>query len=62
MLASAQDWRAVVMDGALKDRGMIGFARFLTPAEAEDIRAFVRQQARKLAASQMPAPTQPSAN
>ena len=40
-LASADAWKGVVLDGALKDRGMVSFANVLTPADAEAIRAYV---------------------
>jgi len=46
-LRSAEAWRAIVLDGVLKDRGMIAFDTILTPARAEDIRAYVLDQARK---------------
>ena len=40
-LASAGAWKTVILDGALKDRGMVGFANVLKPAEAEALRAYV---------------------
>ena len=40
-LANADAWKAVLLDGALKDRGMVSFASVLTPADAEAIRAYV---------------------
>ena len=46
-LRSAEAWRAIVIGGVLKDQGMIAFDRILTPARAEDIRAYVLDQARK---------------
>ncbi|MEO8722282.1 MAG: PQQ-dependent dehydrogenase, methanol/ethanol family [Sphingobium sp.] len=36
-----QAWKSVVIDGALNDRGMIGFSRDLAPADVEAIRAYV---------------------
>jgi alcohol dehydrogenase (cytochrome c)/quinohemoprotein ethanol dehydrogenase len=45
LLASAGAWRAVVIDGALTPRGMAGFARHLTPEQAETIRAYVAGEA-----------------
>jgi len=39
--ANADAWKAVILDGALKDRGMVGFARVLTPQDAEALRAYV---------------------
>jgi quinohemoprotein ethanol dehydrogenase len=40
-LANADAWKAVVVDGALKERGMVSFAKVLTPQDAEAIRAYV---------------------
>lgn len=47
-LASAEAWHAIVMEGALEARGMIGFAPYLSDAEAEDLRAYVAERARLL--------------
>ena len=47
MLLSADNWSSVVLDGALASRGMASFSRFLSPAEAENIRAYVLTEARK---------------
>jgi quinohemoprotein ethanol dehydrogenase len=41
LLTNADAWKTVIIDGALKDRGMVSFARVLTPADAEAIRAYV---------------------
>ena len=46
MLLSAESWKSVVIDGALKDRGMASFDRFLSPQDAEDIRAYVLSEAK----------------
>ena len=43
-------WRTVVIDGALADRGMANFAKYLTPAQAEAVRGYVAQQAAKAVA------------
>lgn len=40
-LANADAWKSVVIDGALKDRGMVSFTSVLTPADAEALRAYV---------------------
>ena len=40
-LANADAWKSVIIDGALKDRGMVSFAKVLTPADAEALRAYV---------------------
>ncbi|MGH6909531.1 MAG: c-type cytochrome, partial [Phenylobacterium sp.] len=42
-------WKAVVHDGALKQNGMAGFARFMTEGQAESIRAYLLDQARSAA-------------
>lgn len=49
--AVAQDqqaWRSVVIDGALAGNGMASFRQYLTPAQAENVRAYVAQQAQAL--------------
>lgn len=46
-LRDPQAWRAVVLEGALEANGMVGFAKILTRADAENIRAYVLSQARK---------------
>ena len=38
-------WRAIVIDGALLDRGMIGWSQFMDVTQAESIRAYVGRQA-----------------
>lgn len=43
-------WREVVIDGALADRGMANFSKYLTPAQAEAVRGYVAQQAAKAVA------------
>lgn len=47
-LADKATWDSVVVDGALKDRGMIGWKGILTPQQIEDIRGYVGAQAKKL--------------
>ncbi len=46
--ANAEAWRAVVMEGALADNGMIGFRPWLTPEQGEAIRGYILTQARQL--------------
>ena len=58
MLLAAESWKSVVIGGALKDRGMAGFARFLTPKDAEDIRAYVITEARNAQGGAQPAKVQ----
>ncbi len=47
MLLTAENWKSVVIDGALKANGMASFARFMSPKDAEDVRAYVLTEARK---------------
>jgi len=49
VLTDRSAWLSVVMDGALAERGMVGWSRLMTPAQAESIRAYVGEQARALA-------------
>jgi len=48
MLTSPEAWQSVVIEGVLTPRGMISWSRFLTPADAEAVRAYVGEQARKM--------------
>lgn len=48
MLTSPEAWNSVVIDGVLTPRGMISWSQFLTPDDAEAVRAYVGEQARKL--------------
>jgi mono/diheme cytochrome c family protein len=59
MLQTADNWKGVVIDGASASRGMASFARFLSPKDAEDIRAYVITEAKKAAAAGPAAPTTP---
>jgi PQQ-dependent dehydrogenase (methanol/ethanol family) len=45
MLSSTESWRAVVIDGALAEKGMMSFAPNLNEAEAEALRAYVVSRA-----------------
>jgi quinohemoprotein ethanol dehydrogenase len=47
-LSNAALWNNIVLDGALEQNGMIGWAEFLTREDAEAIRAYVAAQARVL--------------
>jgi PQQ-dependent dehydrogenase (methanol/ethanol family) len=47
--ASKQAWRSVVIDGALKDRGMISFAPWMSADQAEAVRGYVITEAGKRA-------------
>ncbi|WP_241233611.1 PQQ-dependent dehydrogenase, methanol/ethanol family [Altericroceibacterium xinjiangense] len=44
---SQQAWHAVVIEGALADNGMISFAPWLSPEQAENVRAYVLSEARR---------------
>jgi quinohemoprotein ethanol dehydrogenase len=61
LLASAEGWRAVVIDGARAKNGMVSFAQVLTPDLAELVRAYVVVRANDtykdaVAAAAAPAP------
>lgn len=45
-LAHQDVWRQIVLDGMLADNGMASFARYLTPDDAEAVRAYVNDRAR----------------
>lgn len=47
-LTDADAWRGVIIDGALEANGMASFRDYLTPAQAEAIRAYVNGEARAL--------------
>lgn len=55
-LASGDAWKSVVIDGALQERGMASFARYLSSADAEAIRAYVAHRAGILRASEAARP------
>ncbi len=40
-LSDRELWKAIVIDGALEPRGMASFRQWLSPEQAEDIRAYV---------------------
>ena len=50
LLLSPDDFRSVVIDGAKAHNGMASFKRFMTAADAEDIRAYIISEAKKAAA------------
>jgi PQQ-dependent dehydrogenase (methanol/ethanol family) len=47
MITSDAAFRTVVLDGALAGNGMVSFAKFLTPGDAESIRAYIIDESRK---------------
>jgi quinohemoprotein ethanol dehydrogenase len=51
-LTTPEGWQQIVIGGAFTDRGMISWSRFLQPAQAEQIRAFVGEKSRALQADQ----------
>jgi quinohemoprotein ethanol dehydrogenase len=53
-------WNSIVLDGALKDRGMVSFKQYYTPAQVEAIRGYVGAAASKLAAKEAAAPVAPA--
>ncbi len=47
MITSNEAFKAVVLDGALKSNGMVSFSKFLTPEQAESIRAYILKLAKE---------------
>ncbi|MDB5684191.1 MAG: alcohol dehydrogenase [Sphingomonas bacterium] len=45
LLGDAAAWKSVVIDGALRENGMVSFASVLSPSEAQSIRHYVIDQA-----------------
>jgi quinohemoprotein ethanol dehydrogenase len=43
--------RKIVLGGALRDRGMVGFSKWLKPEDAEAVRGYVAERAQHLAAT-----------
>jgi len=54
MLLSADSWKSVLIDGALAERGMASFSRFIDAKGAEDLRAYVLSEAKGAAAPAVP--------
>ena len=50
--ASSDAWHSIVMDGVLSQRGMISFASWIDAEQSEAIRAYVLNEAGKMARSQ----------
>ena len=40
-IADAATFKSIVLDGARAEKGMVGFASVLTPADAEAVRAYL---------------------
>ena len=49
VLTDKQVWQDVVHDGMLKDRGMVGFGKWMSREEIESVRAYVAGRSRVLA-------------
>jgi mono/diheme cytochrome c family protein/outer membrane protein assembly factor BamB len=47
LITNAEAFRTVVLEGALASRGMVSFAKFLSPADAEAIRAYIIKESRE---------------
>jgi quinohemoprotein ethanol dehydrogenase len=45
-LANRVAWSAIVSNGALESKGMVGFKRWLTPEQIESIRAYIALKAK----------------
>jgi len=45
LIADGKAWASVVHDGALRDQGMVGFAKVLSPEQIESIRQYVIKRA-----------------
>lgn len=59
MLLTPADWNSVVIGGAKSANGMASFKRYLTAAQAEDIRAYVLSEARRVEGlAHRPAPSE----
>lgn len=51
-LADKTAWNGIVIGGALKDRGMVSFAKWIGADDAEAVRAYIGGHARKLQAEE----------
>ena len=60
-LASADSFKAIVLDGALSKNGMVSFATAISPADAEAVRAYVVRKATAAKVAQGPAVVAPAA-
>ncbi|MEY2927328.1 MAG: hypothetical protein RL367_1805 [Pseudomonadota bacterium] len=46
LLGDSAAWKSVVIDGVLKDRGMVSFAKYISSDDAESARQYVANQAK----------------
>jgi PQQ-dependent dehydrogenase (methanol/ethanol family) len=51
IIASDENFLAVVRDGALAHQGMVSFAKYLKPAQIEDVRAYLISEAKAASAA-----------
>jgi PQQ-dependent dehydrogenase (methanol/ethanol family) len=54
MIKDPEAFRSVVIDGSLSSLGMVSFAKFLSPADAENVRAYLIGEGRRLEAAEKP--------
>lgn len=47
LILSTESFKSVVLDGARTAKGMVSFARYLTPDQVESVRAYILNEARK---------------
>ncbi|HZZ36794.1 MAG TPA: c-type cytochrome, partial [Caulobacteraceae bacterium] len=55
MILTSDNFVSVVLGGALKSQGMVSFAKYLTPKQAEDVRAYILTEAHAAQAEKPPA-------
>lgn len=46
-ITDAETFRQVVIEGVLKDNGMVSFRDYVTPEQAEDVRGYISHEARR---------------
>jgi PQQ-dependent dehydrogenase (methanol/ethanol family) len=56
LILTTSDFNSVVLEGARRGQGMVSFAKYLTPAQTESIRAYILSEARKDQAGHPTAP------
>jgi mono/diheme cytochrome c family protein len=59
-LGDKDAWHAIVIGGALEKQGMVSWSKLISADDAEAIRAYVADEARKLASTQAPGPAAPA--
>jgi quinohemoprotein ethanol dehydrogenase len=55
-LGSAESFKTIVLDGALKQNGMVSFAQALSTDDAEAVRAYLVSRAIEVKATAAPVP------